>query len=633
MNDSLRQRATGLVRKLFSVSYEARIRVTLAFVLLLMIITTLNSIRFFDQSKQELKTSLRERATDNLDNIADFLQGNPEEKIKSAHFRDLQRVSGFKALMLVETAFLDSAAQDDSRFVGQHTLERLRAQFSERREVISSVSGAPPTTMSTIYGDKQGGQWRNVYYHFSSNDGEKLTLVAVVDASSEARIEKFSVYSAVFQVVSILAAITVGLILLRITFAPYRRIKTEAIAADIAKPEQAESIDFAVETFQRVIDELKQKEQRLQKLYAAQRDKAASLEKYNRYILESMPTGVISCDTGNRITHFNEAAAAILKINSEMAVGEDCAEVLAEYESLVKMMQSCLAKSCGSDLEQVEIMHSDKRNISLALTCVILRDHLDDIKGAMLLVNDLSEIKRLEDEIKFKEQMASMGEMAAGLAHQLRNAVATVTGFAQLLEKLTAGEGQISQIATSILTEAKSTEQMLSKFMTYAAPGALSRECCSIAEILSDAAGQCRHQLKKRDVELDVDVGSDVVKLHCDRLLITNCFVNLIQNAVEASAAGDVIRVRVVSQHKPGQLQVTVSDSGIGIAPEQVDKIFNPFYTSGKAQGTGLGLSLVKKWILQHRGEVSCSSKLNKGTTFTFLLPLEAEHSMSVSAD
>ncbi|TFH65560.1 MAG: PAS domain S-box protein [Candidatus Zixiibacteriota bacterium] len=602
-------------------SYEIRIRVTLGLMFLLIIIANLNSLRFFGASKSLQNDTAKYRAVGNLDIISRLLKTNPLERSRSTQFRDLAETAGFAEIALVETEALQHDDSDSSGFVDAYLLQKLRSAYNRDKEVAGALGGGLPATMSTVYMGDKGEKVRTVAYHFVSDKGEPLTLLATIPATIEAGLQRFSALNALFQFLSMAAAFTIAILLLKITLKPYRQIKNQALAADVGKADQPEAVDFAVNTFQKVIGELRHKEAVLQRLYAQQKDRATSLERYNEYILAGMSSAMISCDARGAITNFNRAAERICNVQAVTAARRDYHQALADYPVIVEMIREALEKGKETSLPEMELCLADGRRLWLSVTCSQLRDTDNSVIGAMVLATDLTDLKRLEAEIRIKEQMAALGEMAAGLAHQLRNSLAAVVGFAQLLKKLTAGTDGVPDLVLNIINEAQTTEEMLTRFLTLSRSERILLREVEFAEIQRMVENHFAEQLTAGGVKLVFAVDNELPALVCDPILITNALINLIQNGIEASAAGSEVRVEGSCMGYGQPLLIRVIDSGEGIPVEEIDKIFLPFYTSGKATGTGLGLSLVRKWVVYHSGEITCQSTPNRGTIFTIKLP------------
>lgn len=620
MPNQVYARLRGHLHSLFKVPYEIRVRITVGILFVLILAATLNSVRFFNDSRHLLKSSVRDVSAEDLKSIAEYLRVEPLQKARTSRFHAMVSEAHLEKAWVVETDALRADSGEFSDYVGYNVLARLREGFHGQKGIAGDLTEGMPVTVSEIFRNGSG-YTRNLYYQFESADGSNLTLAALLNADNEARLDRYSSLTILFQVLSLLGVAAISAMLLKITFAPYRQIKSDAIAAHIAEPRDPEAVDFAVETFQKVIAELKQKEQRLQALYSLQIDKAASLEIYNEYILASMPSGVVSCDIEGRITHFNRAAARILRCSREAVLGKRYASTFADLPVLVNLFDSALQTEEEGTLQEEAITLQNGHDVSLKLICRLLHDNRDEIKGAMILINDLTQLKQLEKQVNLKEQMASLGEMSAGLAHQLRNSLAAMVGFARLLEKASVDESHSGEIVDDILREAESTEKMLEQFLGYASPSEIKRSRVDIAIIVEQVEERFEQQLRQKEIKLTIKPTDSLPILYCDPLLLSNAIINLIQNSCDVCHAGDRIDVEIGYTPEEEVVTITVRDTGPGILPEELPRIFNPFYTHGKAAGTGLGLSLCRKWIAAHQGEITCDSELGQGATFTIFLP------------
>ncbi len=603
-------------------TYEIRIRLTLAFMFLLILVANLNSLRFFSLTKSSQDQQLLDQTSQNLRLLAAALHSNPTERLNSQAVRDLAFASGFTKLALLETDILRADSTMNSNLVMPERLAEIRAAYLLPKSVIGGISDALPASLSASYRAPSGGVERTGFFHFVSATGQPLTLVAALDAAEQSDIERFASLNILFQMLSVLAALTMAVMLLKITMKPYQQIKSEAIAADIAQSDRPESVDFAVEAFQQVIAELRAKEQKLQQLYAQQRDRAASLERYTEDVLRGMPSGVISCNNDGTVTHFNESAANILGLVVESVITQPFSSSLHEWPSLRSLLEETLKFQAGRSIPEIELLTRDNRSIWLSLTCTLVTDAYGEVRGATLLISDITELKRLEAEIVVKEQMAALGEMAAGLAHQLRNSMGAIVGYSQVLKKQSSPETPTFDMVTGILTEARSTGEMLDRFLKLSRVSEISPVATSLEEIQSALNTHFEHRLTERGLNLRFDFNCRNRSLVCDPLLIINSLINLIENAIQASVPGQVIDVSLRFNEPDESFVLEVADQGKGMTNDQLSRIFTPFYTSGKADGTGLGLALARKWIMAHGGTITCQSIVGQGTRFTIDLPV-----------
>ncbi len=610
----------GLLKRI-GFTYEIRIRLTLAFMFLLILVANLNSLRYFSQTKSAQEQQLLDESSQNLRLVAGALRSNPADRINSQPVRDLALAAGFTKVSLIETDLLRDDSAQSSDFVSSPRLAEIRRLYGLPKTIAGGIHSGLPASLSKPYRLASGGSERTGFFHFVSDSEEPLTLVVAINAGELSDIERFATLNTLFQVLSVLAALTMAVMLLKITMKPYNQIKSEAIAADIARTDKPESVDFAVEAFQKVISELRTKEQKLQQLYAQQRDRAASLERYTEDVLGSMPSGVLSCSIDGTITHFNDSAAKILGIATDDAIARQYASTLCEWPSLQNLLAETLRTRTGKSIPEIEILARNKCTIWLSVTCSLVTDAYGATRGATLLISDITELKRLEAEIVVKEQMAVLGEMSAGLAHQLRNSMGAVIGYSQLLTKL-CSEGTTAEMVSGILREARITGEMLDRFLKLSRVGEISPVPTTFAEIRLALMTHFEHKLTERDLQLIVNCQNDTPQFVCDPLLILNTLINLIENAIQASLPQKSISLDFCFDSTSEMFLLEIADQGKGMTEDQLSRIFTPFYTSGKADGTGLGLALARKWVMAHGGTITCQSQIGNGTKFTIALPI-----------
>ncbi|MGB5107592.1 MAG: ATP-binding protein [Candidatus Zixiibacteriota bacterium] len=603
-------------------TYEIRIRLTLAFMFLLIVVANLNSLRYFSQTQSAQERQALDQAAQNMQLVAVALRDNPAERINSQPVRDLALAAGFSQVAIIETDLLRDDSAATSTLVSPDRLQQIRRAYSLPKTIAGGIRGGLPASLTEPYNAGAGSKERSGFFHFRSGDDKPLTLVVNIDTGEQSDIARFASLNTIFQILSVLAALTMAVMLLKITMKPYKQIKSEALAADIARTDKRESVDFAVETFQQVIAELKAKEQKLQQLYAQQRDRAASLERYTEDVLRGMPSGVLSCNIQGTITHFNESAARILGVSVESGLGQPFISTLADWPSLRNLLSETIASRSELSIPEIEIIAKNNNTIWLSVTCSLVTDANHDVRGATILISDISELKRLEAEIVVKEQMAALGEMSAGLAHQLRNSMGAVIGFSQLLKKISGDEGPTADMVSGILREARSTGEMLDRFLKLSRVSEVSPVAVDFADIQTALQTHFKHKLRERNLLLEFSFVQPLPPFVCDQLLIANTLINLIENAIQASENGKTISVRLAFEAESDSFVLEVSDQGKGMTQDQLSRIFTPFYTSGKADGTGLGLALARKWVMAHGGTISCQSALDRGTTFRISLPL-----------
>jgi two-component system, sporulation sensor kinase E len=507
----------------------------------------------------------------------------------------------------------------------------------EKRKIETGLAaGQASKFFSDSYSDDKGNTFCSFYLPIESQissselkNGKKIWVMVEKDVSAFAAIEKLSRLNTLARTVGFLITALVTLFLIRSVLRPYRlmmkKAQEEKITWGFEKKSQEGNLDAAVKIFEQVIAELKKNEATLQRLYAETNQKAKNLESYNEYILKSIESGMIICDAEGRIMRFNKPAQNILGISENIAIGKHYKTVLGEKKTLCSLLEMALLaqKVCG--VPEIEISKTGGESIWVGINTSAIKDEQSKTLGVAVLLTDLTEIKRLQNEIAFQEKMAALGEMSSGLAHELRNSMGTILGFSKLLKKKRGDEASKDQIINSILNEAMFMESMLQRFLCFAKPFDLKIEKVNLKNVMDECIKSLEENLKTNKINFDLKSEPDLSTTLGDRLLLKQSFQNLIQNSIEAMPQGgelsiDLSETKTYSEEK--FIKIKISDTGCGIEKKDQKKIFHPFFTS-KEKGTGLGLSLVKKIISLHHGEIEFESQINQGTTFKIYLPLK----------
>ncbi|MEK6673695.1 MAG: ATP-binding protein [Nitrospirota bacterium] len=383
------------------------------------------------------------------------------------------------------------------------------------------------------------------------------------------------------------------------------------------KPE----IGFIVETFHELVDKLKKKERELEYLKKEAEERAERIKNYNEYILQSVPSGVISLDIEMRVTKMNAAAEKILSIKEADAIGKNYTKIFGD--TLTAFIGN------KATVRRGEMAYtSDAGKISrLGLTLTPLRNSGGDAIGQLLVFTDLTELKALESQAALRDRLSSLGEMAAGIAHELRNPMGVIAGYTKLLSKKP--DTSLKPITDSISKEVSVMDRIITDFLSFARPPELNVSVFNLTDTLK--TGISNVIMDRHDIKVNLSI-PDMLNIEGDEILLRQAFINLFVNAAEAMPHGGIlgIEARIIRDDKQEEplssglhsehLDIKVTDSGHGIPPNMLEKIFMPFYTT-KDRGTGLGLAIVHKVITVHNGLVKAESSDN-GTTIRIRLPL-----------
>lgn len=614
-----------IIRNLFSFSYESEIKLALLFLILFLVLLNFGTVHLLLRTRDILENEHRLRLLSASISVKEALDNPSSQKI-----RDMKGVlSDLRVRLEVDNIFI--LREDGEVLYSSEELDQggLAAKFYGVTPSKHTLLKDNQAVASDFY--NRGNKTYTAYY--LPLKGNEILMV-------EAKAEPLKIIDNAFRLdvlmrlVGLLAVAVSTIFFLKAVLKPYRMIKKKAKDAKLPIPSKFEGadqdIDFVVDTFQKVIAELKEKEAKLQKLYQESRQKAKDLSRYNEYILGSMNSGLIICDTGGLITHFNKEAQNILDLHEDETLNRNCSVVLAEQGHLAELVKEALENHKVYLPKEMQIARKDKGRIWVSVNSSLVRDEDNKLMGVVLLINDLSDIKDLQREVAIKDKMAALGEMAGGLAHQLRNSVAAILGFGKLLKKMIPKDESNQEIIDGIIKESNLTEEMLRKFLSFAKPQNISLEEMDLEKIMEDVLNSLEDKIKQWKVKIYKRYEKKLEPIFGDRLLLKQCFQNLVQNAIEAIPQGGIIQISIRQErwnkrkYSKGVefMEVKITDNGEGIPLENLERIFNPFFTS-KERGTGLGLSLVRKIITMHNGRIEVESQIKKGSTFKVYLPVE----------
>jgi len=397
------------------------------------------------------------------------------------------------------------------------------------------------------------------------------------------------------------------LFLLRWLLRPYHQLVGEAQRASVTHQFKAQDeAEFVLETFQSVVAQLQDQRKELEQLSAEARERASSAEKFSERIVASLPSGLIAFDGAGLSMAINTPGRALLEVNGS-AMGESYQQLLGSHEELAKMVGDCLQTGTIYRRTEIETVSADGKLRRLGATIAPIELPPErGPRGALCLLTDITEVTELREQVALKKNLESLGEMSAGLAHEFKNAIATLQGYAQLLQSMELNDK--AQVATgSLLNEVRNLSGMVTAFLNFARPQPLQLEEVSLRELIVD----CAEELKPR-IELIVETDPALI-VRADERMLRSALLNLIRNALEAAPDGHVF---VSATRENESTVIEVRDNGPGIAPADLQKIFIPFFTT-KAKGHGIGLALTHRIITQHGGTLTASNASEGGAIFT----------------
>ncbi len=340
-----------------------------------------------------------------------------------------------------------------------------------------------------------------------------------------------------------------------------------------------------------------------------------------RSIVESVDTGVMTTTLQGRIKTFNRAAQTITGYSLKSVENRLISEVFPDLSGMLNLTDQARVRSRS----EVDISNGDRRMVHLGCSLSSLKDRRGKHIGYILIFQDLTEIKQMEDKLEKSKKLALIGEMSAGLAHEMRNPLASITGSIELLGQTANLEETDRRLMQIILRGKEQLEHFVRDFLLLARPLPEKRETVQINAVMDDILEQIKltgqwppdiETVKVYDARMDVVANEESI-----RQIIQNLILNAVQSMEEGGRL--TLAVKAVSgDEKRAYAEIQISDTGCGIDEKDMNKVFEPFFTN-KDRGTGMGLAIVNRLVDGYGGKISLESKVGQGTRATLWLPVE----------
>jgi two-component system sensor histidine kinase PilS (NtrC family) len=362
------------------------------------------------------------------------------------------------------------------------------------------------------------------------------------------------------------------------------------------------------------------------------------LETFNRNIIQSLDSGLLTIDLSGNINFLNRTAEKILNRNGEELKNVSIYQLFPKINEVIEKVKK-KAPDSSSDYQRYETLltHPDGKETYLGFSISPLTDPEGSLIGHTLIFQDITKFKEMEEQMKRVDKMAAIGVLASGMAHEIRNPLASLSGSIQMLKsELTLDDHQKHLMEIS-LRESERLNALITDFLLFAQPPQTRKVLHPIGKVITETIDLFVHSPSFHDgIRIIKPTDSEEVETPIDPDQMRQVFWNLFINAAQAMSNGGEIRVQLAkgndwrgtrlpflsSLRGKEWVKVSITDSGNGITLEEKEKIFEPFFTT-KENGTGLGLSIVHKIIENHNGLIKVESEVGRGSTFTLFLPAE----------
>lgn len=353
-------------------------------------------------------------------------------------------------------------------------------------------------------------------------------------------------------------------------------------------------------------------------------------ERRYRDIIESSADAIFTMDTRNFITSWNNGAEQIFGWKRDEIIGKPVETIIPDDLLEAKELE-CIAyglreKGYVSSYE-TERIDKDGRRKKVILSVTVLRDEKDKIEGRSVIMRDVTELRLRDEQFQRSERLATVGHMAAGVAHEVGNPLTAISSLVQVLQRKT--DDEFIQVQLKKVREhIKRITKIVRDLVDFSRPASADITRAQVNDIIESAVGLLKHDARCRDVRFKLDLDKDLPKVNCIPDHVHQVLVNLFLNAVDALEDEDVPEIITQTERSNNHIIIKVSDKGMGMSEEVQQRIFEPFFTTKDVgSGTGLGLSVSHGIISKMNGSIHVDSTEGEGTTFTIELPIDKSKS------
>jgi PAS domain S-box-containing protein len=349
----------------------------------------------------------------------------------------------------------------------------------------------------------------------------------------------------------------------------------------------------------------------------------------NKYLLQTMSGGVVTINQEGIITSMSADTEVILGINAGELVGMHIKEMIPdtkENRSFHNLIQGTLRNRQTFVGKEMTVTTESRDAIPISISTSFLQDRDDMLIGLIISFEDVKHLRKVQEQMQKLDRLTTLGGLAAGIAHQVRNPLCSIRGLAQLLKENSSGNPMLADYSDVILSDVDRIDRVIDRLLKFIQPSSSGWSYESINEIIDDTLVLAKHEIRKKDIELVCDFSQNLPRILCQRENLIQAFMNILVNAFQAIERFG--RVTIRTEQTPdtesgpnGAICVRFTNNGPPIAPEDISRIFEPSFTT-KDDGGGYGLAITKQTIEFHSGRIRVESQTDGETAFTVWLPI-----------
>ena len=350
--------------------------------------------------------------------------------------------------------------------------------------------------------------------------------------------------------------------------------------------------------------------------YRSSQKTLMNMRAFTDLLISRLPVGIIATNAEGHIQTFNSTAAQFTGKTPAQTIGHPQATVLPEIEQLIPS-----GEHAGEVIDREIFLPPDSPTPNhVRVTSVPIIDTQGNTIGRVVLMYDVTEIKKLETQVRRHDRLVALGKMAAGVAHEVRNPLSSIKGFATLLGSRFPAESEEGEASRLLINEVERLNRSITELLTYARPLPLSMAEVEIKPFIEASLKLIQSDARELGVAVHHEVALTRKQMRLDKDRLNQVLLNLYLNSLQAMEHGGQLEVAVREGDLPGTVEISVRDTGCGIAADILERVMDPYFTT-KPEGTGLGLAMVYKIVDEHGGTIKIASKEGQGTTVSIILP------------
>jgi signal transduction histidine kinase/HAMP domain-containing protein len=624
--------APSVKNRIFKPRLQTRLTATIVLLLsLVMIITTYIGV------KRETHSILKQMQRDGVAlakaygrsvETALLLQGAGMGRVTG----DASRSKGIKYLSILDTR-RTIIGHTDVNMIGRNQPDTLCEQ-ALHTPITAVQEGRTP--LSLVSRDSTGEPYFRIVLPLVTVDSIQglLDLGLDMEGISEA-IRRTNIQSLCIALAAIFLGALLAVFFARSIARPIRTLAENAnqvasgdLSLEIDIKARGEIADMAA-SFKNMTVKLRDYTGNLKRINAQLEADVAIIEKLHRYnesILNSISPGVLTFNPEGTITTINDSGTAILKRPRDGLVGRTIDDAFDPNNPIRKALAAVLSTGSAYERNEIVLNNPYAREVLLSCSCAPLYDQHVKVVGHCFTFEDVTEVRNLQQRIQQAERLALMGELAVGIAHEVRNPLGAIKTCGQYLGAKLHKEDTLNKYTHLIIRESDRLDQLVSRLLNFARPGERVLQHVALNALLEDAVALAMLKGSTRNVTVERKYDPSVPLVLADPKRLSQAFLNILLNGIDAMAdQAGTLTVATAFAAESRTVAIRFSDTGVGISASHLPKIFYPFYTT-RQRGTGLGLAIVQQIVAEHNGTVHVESKEKKGSTFTIILPLSQEN-------